>query len=557
MWDQFLAFLAGPVFEDSDKMRVARLLHVVMLTLFVATIVMIGTVLLSIDDWPPNSQEMFLVLMAIVVGGIIVWGVSLVRHGHFQLPSIVLLFVLWGANAGWIYFSKESINNETGILIYDLIIVLAGLLLGKRAGITCTVLSLLAVLGVFVAEGMGINVSGQTATLLDLFFILLPIALTGSLLSYAIHNMDQALGRARDNERDLTESNRELQSVHLSLEKRNKYLRTVVQKYVAFLERVEQGDLTCRMSLDDDGNAGEDDLLIDLGHRMNRMVAAMQDILLQIRNAMNRLKSSASEILTATTQQAAGASQQSAAISQTTTTVDELKTIAEQSVSRAQEVAGTSQRTIKVSRTGQQSVDETIGSMAQIKERVEGIAENILALSEQTQQIGEIIATVNDIAAQSNILALNASVEAARAGEYGKGFAVVAVEVRNLAEQSRQATAQVRAILSDIQKATNTTVMATEEGTKGSDEGVQLAAQAGESIEQLGLVIEESAQAATQLVAGGRQQASGVEQVALAMQNINQATQQSLESTRQAEKAARELNDLAEGLVGIVEYYRL
>jgi glycosyltransferase involved in cell wall biosynthesis len=39
--------------------------------------------------------------------------------------------------------------------------------------------------------------------------------------------------------------------------------------------------------------------------------------------------------------------------------------------------------------------------MADIRERVESIAENILALSEQTQQIGVIIETVGDIAAQS------------------------------------------------------------------------------------------------------------------------------------------------------------
>jgi methyl-accepting chemotaxis protein len=54
-------------------------------------------------------------------------------------------------------------------------------------------------------------------------------------------------------------------------------------------------------------------------------------------------------------------------------------------------------------------------------------------------------------------------VEAARAGEQGKGFAVVAQEVRSLADQSRQATAQVRAILEEIQAATNTTVMATQD----------------------------------------------------------------------------------------------
>jgi methyl-accepting chemotaxis protein len=283
----------------------------------------------------------------------------------------------------------------------------------------------------------------------------------------------------------------------------------------------------------------------------------LEHLIIQIRGVANSLGSAAAEILAATTQQAAGANEQSAAISQTTTTVDEVRTISEQSIVRSQEVADASQRTVEVSRSGQQAVQDTIASMAQIKERVEGIAENILALSEQTQQIGEIIATVNDIAAQSNILALNASVEAARAGEHGKGFAVVAAEVRNLAEQSRQATAQVRAILSDIQNGINATVMATEEGTKVVDLGVQLTAQTQEGIAQLASVIDESAQAAMQMVAGGRQQASGVEQIALAMQNINQATVQNLASTRQVEKAAQDLNELARSLTETVEQYQL
>jgi methyl-accepting chemotaxis protein len=334
------------------------------------------------------------------------------------------------------------------------------------------------------------------------------------------------------------------------------YLQDTIQTYADHLSKVARGNLTARLALD--GHArGADDALVTLGRGLNEMTGSLQRMITQTRDAATALSSSAAEILAATTQQASGASEQSAAIAQTTTTVNEVKTISTHSMTRAHEVAGASQRTVDVARGGQRSVQETIDSMLQIKERVEDIAENILALSEQTQQIGEIIATVNDIASQSNMLALNASVEAARAGEHGKGFAVVAVEVRNLAEQSRQATAQVKSILSEIQKATNATVMATEEGTKGADAGVKLAAQAQTSIEQLAAVITESAQAAVQMVAGGQQQTSGVEQIALAMQNINDATLQSLASTRQAERAAQDLNELARKLSATITQYQL
>mgnify|MGYP002144545172 CR=1 FL=1 len=69
---------------------------------------------------------------------------------------------------------------------------------------------------------------------------------------------------------------------------------------------------------------------------------------------------------------------------------------------------------------------------------------------------------VQTISRATHLLALNASVEATRAGERGGGFAVVAQEVKSLAEQSKQATAQVRAILGEIQKATGAAVMAAE-----------------------------------------------------------------------------------------------
>ena len=331
----------------------------------------------------------------------------------------------------------------------------------------------------------------------------------------------------------------------------------VIEQYMAYMTQVGRGDLTSRLAISSDGTVGSDDPLRVLGHNLNDTSASLRAMLLQISQNAGDINSAAAEILAATTQQASGASEQNAAITQTTSTVDEVRAIAEQSGNRAQEVADSAQQTVQVSRGGQQAVQEVINSMAQIKDQVEGIAENILALSEQTQQIGEIIATVNEIASQSNMLALNASVEAARAGEHGRGFAVVASEVRALAEQSRQATSQVKSILWEIQKATNVTVMATEEGTKSVSRGLELANQAAEAIRQLSGVINDNAHAAFQVVTSGRQQQTGMEQISAAMVNINQATMQSLASTRQAERAAQNLNELARKMIDLFGKYRL
>lgn len=369
------------------------------------------------------------------------------------------------------------------------------------------------------------------------------------LLATTFNQMSTNLRERMDAE---ARANEEAQRLAQMEQEQRVYLEETVDNYLSFVEKVAEGNLTARLSLN-----GHNDALTVLGKNLNTMVERIGEITTQIREAAVNVTAAAAEILAATAQQAASAAEQSSAISQTSTTIDEVKTIAEQSFAKAQAVADQAQRTSEVSHSGQEALANTVDSMSQIKERVEGIAENILALSGQTQQIGEITATVNDIASQSNLLALNASVEAARAGEHGKGFAVVAVEVRNLAEQSKQATAQVKTILNEIQKATNAAVMATEEGTKGVDYGVQLTDQTGNTIQQLVGSITESTAAAQQIVASAQQQMTGMEQIALAIQNIDQATIQNVASTNQTEKSAQELSALAQQMEALVDRYKV
>ena len=267
-----------------------------------------------------------------------------------------------------------------------------------------------------------------------------------------------------------------------------------------------------------------------------------------VRETASNLTTATSEILAVTTEQASMSSEQAAAVSETTSTLQEVRQTAEQAAERARQVLELAQESTRISDEGITSVQSTQEGMNKIKEQVGTIAETILSLSEQTQQIGEIIATVNDIADQSNLLALNAAIEAARAGEAGKGFAIVAGEVRGLAEQSRQATAQVKDILGEIQKAANTAVMVTEEGTKRAESGVLLTQTTGEAIRSIRERIQQVAQSAQQVAVSTKQQLAGMDQIVMAMGSINQATVQSDIGTKQAEKAAHNLNALASQL---------
>lgn len=330
------------------------------------------------------------------------------------------------------------------------------------------------------------------------------------------------------------------------------HLKKTVSEYKEFVEKVSQGNLAARLTVDE-----KDDQLSALGRHLNDMVESLSDMASNIKETALNLSSSSSEIFASTTQHNSSATQQAAAISETTITVEEVKQTAEQASDNAGSVASSAQKSVEIASVGTTAVEKTIQGMEEIKEKVERIAENTVDLAEQTQQIGAIITTVNDIADQSNLLALNASIEAARAGEHGKGFAVVATEVRNLAEQSQQATAQVRAILDDIQKATNTVVMVTEEGAKGVDSGVQLANTAGNTIRSLAEAINGSALAAQQIVASAQQQAAGMDQIASAMVNINQATTQSLASTRQTEEATQRLVELGNRLKDSISVYKV
>ncbi len=320
---------------------------------------------------------------------------------------------------------------------------------------------------------------------------------------------------------------------------------------VNFAAAVTQGDLTGQLEVKTRDEVGT------LGEALNLMVRSLRGQTRRILEGVNVLASAAAETSATISQVASGTNQTSTAVSETSTTVEEVKQAATTSKERAMSVAQSSQRAVEISVEGRRATEDTLNRMNLIKEQMESIGETVVKLSDHSQAIEEIISTVQDLADQSNLLAVNASIEAARAGDQGKGFSVVAQEIKTLADQSREATDQVRGILEDTRKWVSAVVMATEQGGKAVDAGVRQSLTAGEAIQALANSVAEAAQVAGVIQVSSDQQVQGVEQVASAMLSINSAVQQNVSGTSQLEDMAKKINEVGGSLKEMVEHYRV
>jgi methyl-accepting chemotaxis protein len=287
------------------------------------------------------------------------------------------------------------------------------------------------------------------------------------------------------------------------------------------------------------------------------MVDNLKGQIRRILEGVNILSSASAEVAATVAQVATSSAQTSSALTEVTTTVEEVKQSSRLASDKAKSVSQGAQESVQVAEIGKRYTASTVEKMNLIKDQMESIGDAVVRLSEHSQQIGTIIASVQDIADQSNLLAVNASIEAARAGDQGKGFAVVAQEIKSLADQSKQATEQVRSILEDTKKWVSAVVMATEQGSKAVQSGLEESVQSGEVIGKLSGEVVSSSQAASVIQSSSEQQFMGVEQVSTAMVSIEQAMRQIKDSTEQLATAAQRLGDLGRELKDSVEDYNL
>lgn len=205
---------------------------------------------------------------------------------------------------------------------------------------------------------------------------------------------------------------------------------------------------------------------------------------------------------------------------------------------------------------GDRTMDRTVAEINAVQNTVKETATKAEKLGESSQEISQAVNLIGRFAAQTHLLALKASIEAARAGEQGKGFAVIAEEVRSLATQSAEATAQIETLVGKIQLETGELVEAMNRGTSQIASGNQLVKQTRQSLTQVTQVGDEISKLVDSITQATQQQLATSAEVSQTIDYVAAIANDNSQSATEVSHSIGELSAIAEKLQSDIDRFK-
>jgi methyl-accepting chemotaxis protein WspA len=324
-----------------------------------------------------------------------------------------------------------------------------------------------------------------------------------------------------------------------------------LNRLVANLERMRQGDFTQRLSLDRRDEFGV------LSEGLNRLADDLSELVGQVQRSGIQVNTTATEISATARQQQGTAHEIAATTAQIGATSKQISATSKELVKTMNEVNEVAEETAELAGSGQSSITRMESTMRQIMEASSSITAKLAVLSEKTTNINSVVTTITKVADQTNLLSLNAAIEAEKAGEYGLGFAVVSMEIRRLADQTAVATYDIEKMVKEMQSAVAAGVMGmdkfSEEVRRGVEEMRQVSTQLAQIIHQV-QTLTPRFQAVNE---GMHAQAGGAQQISETLTQLSEAANQTAESLRQSNLSIEQLNGAARSLQTSVARFKL